>query len=145
MSKDESYSLHIFTSNCTTLSGSVEDWVRYKRLRNDLAKVMQTEKMLWQQGKLASCEDNLNTGKLWKNILGWLNWRSTCSPTKLLNNGDMVTSPKRIADVQNEYYIKKVMDIRRNMPRQKNDPLATLKRIMTGRASSFPNSAVSPK
>ena len=37
------------------------------------------------------------------------------------------------------------IDIRRNMPRQKNDPLSTLKRMMTGRTLSFSTSAVSPE
>ena len=50
-----------------------------------------------------------------------------------------------MADIQNEYYIHKVRDIRRNMPRQKNDPLSTLRRIMNGRTASFSVSAVSPE
>ena len=127
------------------LSGSVEDWSSYKRLRNDLTKVLHSEKMSWQQAKLQACEENLDSGKLWKNILGWLNWCSTCSPTKLLHNGEMETSPLRMADIQNEYYIHKVRDIRRNMPRQKNDPLITLRRIMNGRTASFSVSTVSPE
>ena len=49
-----------------------------------------------------------------------------------------------MADVQNEYYINKVRDIRRNMPRQKNDPLTTVRRMMTGRTATFSISAVSP-
>ena len=75
------------------LSGSEEDWSKYKRLRNDITKVLRTEKTSWQQSKLQSCEENFDTGKLWKNILGWLNWCSTSSPTMLLHNGDMETSP----------------------------------------------------
>ena len=74
-----------------------------------------------------------------------MNWSSTGSPTKLLNNGDMETFPHRLADIQNKYYINKVRDIRMNMPRQKKDPLATLKKMMTGRACSFSTSAVSPE
>ena len=50
-----------------------------------------------------------------------------------------------MADIQNEYYIHKVRDIRRNMPRQKNDPLSTLRRIMNGRTASFSVSTVSPE
>ena len=110
------------------LSGSPEDWAVYKRLRNELTKSLWKEKIAWQQGKLDSCEESKDTGKLWKNILGWLNWSSASSPTKLLVDGDMVTSPQKMAQVQNEYYINKVREIRRNMPRQKKDPLSTLRR-----------------
>ena len=49
-----------------------------------------------------------------------------------------------MADVQNEYYINKVRDIRRNMPRQKNDPITTVRRMMTGRTGSFSIYAVLP-
>ena len=49
-----------------------------------------------------------------------------------------------MADAQNEYYINKVKDIRRNMPRQRKDPLATVRKIMSGKNVSFTPSAVSP-
>ena len=87
------------------LSGSQEDWSTYKQLRNDLTKRMHKEKLSWQKGKLEACEESKDSGKIWKSILGWLNWSSTSSPTKLLIDGDMVTSPKQMAEVQNQYYI----------------------------------------
>ena len=83
------------------LSGSQDDWAVYKRLRNDLVKTLKKEKLSWQQGKLEACEESQDSGKLWKNILGWLNWCSTSSPTRLLVNGEMITSPKKLAEVQN--------------------------------------------
>ena len=114
-------------------------------MRNELTKSLWKEKIAWQQGKLDSCEESKDTGKLWKNILGWLNWSSASSPTKLLVDGDMVTSPQKMAQVQNEYYINKVREIRRNMPRQKKDPLSTLRQVMSGRNDlSFSLSSVSP-
>ena len=127
------------------LSGSEEDWATYKYLRNDLTKLLRKEKVSWQQEKVEACEHSQDSGKLWKNILGWLNWSSTSSPTKLLHNGDMVTSPQMMADVQNEYYIKKVRDIRRNMAKEKNDPLATVRKFMNGRDVNFSLSSVSPE
>ena len=93
---------------------------------------------------MEACEEHQNSGKLWKNILGWLNWSSTSSPTRLLDNGDMLTSPQKMADIQNEFYINKVKEIRRNMPRQKEDPLTTVKQMMAGRNANFSLSAISP-
>ena len=55
------------------LSGSQEDWAVYKRLRNGLTKVLHKEKLSWQKGKLDACEEAQDSGKLWKNVLGWLN------------------------------------------------------------------------
>ena len=69
-----------------------EDWDMFKRLRNDLASVKRREKLSWQQQKLEACEESGDHGKL----LGWLNWSSTSSPTKLSQDGVLETSPSRM-------------------------------------------------
>ena len=107
-----------------------EDWDNYKRLRNNLAVVKKKEKLAWQQHKLQTCEESGDHGKLWKNILGWLSWSSTSSPTQLYQDGVVVTSPAKMAELQNKYYIDKVRSIRQNMPAQKKDPLHLLKQKM---------------
>ena len=121
-----------------------EDWDKYRRLRNDLAAIKKKEKLEWQKAKLEACEDTGDHGKLWKNILGWLNWSSASSPTKLSHNGNLETSPSRMAELQNQYYINKVKSIRENMPPQQKDPLSTLRQRMQGQAKSFSPAPVSP-
>ena len=121
-----------------------ENWDRYKRLRNDLAVVKKREKLAWQQHKLEACEESGDSGKLWKNILGWLNWSSTSSPTQLSQNGVLETSPLKMAELQNQYYINKVKSIRQNMPAQKKDPLVTLRQRMQGRSQTFSSAPVTP-
>ena len=39
-------------------SKSVEDWARYKKMRNNITKILHKEKESWQQGKLKSCDEN---------------------------------------------------------------------------------------
>ena len=63
-----------------------------------------------------------DTGKLWKNILGWLNWASSSFSTKLLSQGNLETSPSRMADIQNKYYVEKVQPIRRSLQGHDQDP-----------------------
>ena len=121
-----------------------DDWDRYKRLRNDLSVVKKREKLAWKQDKLESCEETGDFGKLWKNILGWLNWSSANSPTKLSQNGVMETSPSRMAELQNEFYINKVKSIRQNMPAQKKDSLDTLRQMKQGQSQYFSPAPVSP-
>ena len=77
-------------------------------------------------------------------MLGWLNWSSTSSPTKLINEGRFVSSPGRIANIQNEYYINKVHTIRQELPQPRTDPLATLRERLHGNSSTFTFSAVTP-
>ena len=89
-------------------SGLTADWDRYKSLRNRVTYLLKNDKYHWQQSKLQSCEETRDMGKLWKNVLGWLNWSSTSSPTKLNHNGNLETSPQKMADIQNNFYIEKV-------------------------------------
>ena len=107
--------------------------------------MLRQDKFDWQQSKLKSCEETSDTGKLWKNILGWLNWSSTSSPTKLLSDGNLETSPRKIADIQNKYYIDKVQTIRRNLQGQNKDPLELLRQRLEGNQASFSSQAVTPE
>ena len=83
-------------------------------------------------------------GKLWKNVLGWLNWSSSSSPTKLLSQGNLETSPNKMADIQNSYYINKVKTIRRSMKDQVMDPLEVLKSRLEGNQAVFSSQPITP-
>ena len=118
-------------------SGMSEDWDRYKNLRNEVTAQLRKDKSDWQQSKLESCEETSDTGKLWKNILGWLNWSSSSSPTKLISQGNLETSPSRLADIQNKYYIEKVQKIRRDLQGQHQDPLQVLRNRLAKNEATF--------
>ena len=47
-------------------SGSQDDWSVYKRLRNDMTKVLHRERLSWEKAKLESCEEGQDSGKLRK-------------------------------------------------------------------------------
>ena len=125
-------------------SGLIEDWDSYRTLRNEVTTQLRKDKLDWQQGKLASCEETSDTGKLWKNILGWLNWSSTSSPTKLLSQGNLESSPSKMANIQNNYYIEKVKIIRRSLQGQDRDPLEVLKNILGGNQATFSTQTITP-
>ena len=125
-------------------SGLNEDWVEYKKLRNEVTSQLKKEKKSWQQGKLESCEETKDMGKLWKNILGWLNWSTSGSPSKLLSNGNLETSPSKMADIQNTYYIDKVKTIRSSMQDQDRDPLEVLKLRLMGNQARFTSQPITP-
>ena len=125
-------------------SGLADDWSRYKALRNEVTGLLRKDKIDWQQKNLQTCEESTDTGKLWKNILGWLNWSSTSSPTELLSNGNLETSPLKMAEIQNKYYIDKVHTIRYNLQGHNKDPLEVLKSKLEGNQATFCTQAVSP-
>ena len=84
--------------------------------------------------KLENC--NNDPGKLWKNILGWLNWCSSGAPSKLYHAGQIVTSPAKLAEIMNNYFVYKIASIQQGLPSQTVDPIKTLQKIMQGRNSS---------
>ena len=98
--------------------------------RSASKKSVKKEKELWQKGKMEICQ--ANSADCWKNILGWLGWASTGSPTKLYSGGRVETSPNKMANIMNEYYVKKVADIRASLPPPTEDPLARLRALMAG-------------
>ena len=86
---------------------------------------LRVEESNWQSSMLRTC-----TGKpseQWQLILGWLDWKSSGSPTQLYHNGKMLNKPSEIADCQNEFFVNKVKYIRENLPAQVSDPLAKLR------------------
>ena len=115
---------------------------KYKMLRNKVTKNIRKDKTKWQKQKLAKC--NNDPGKLWKNILGWLNWCSAGSPSKLYDSNQIVTSPPRLAEIMNNYFVSKVATIRQNLPSQTDDPLKTLKNIVERRTTSLTLTCVHP-
>ena len=70
-----------------------EDWKKYKDLRNTVNNTLKNEKDKWKREKLDNCDNN--SGKLWKNIIGWLNWSSSGSPSQLFHDGKLEIKPSK--------------------------------------------------
>ena len=79
-------------------------------------------------------EKERNTGKIWKYVTSYLNWNNQGGPPSQLidKKGRLVTSPKMIAKIQNDYYIEKVNTIREQLPKE-GDPLRILRSLMAER------------
>ena len=102
----------------------------FRSIRNTVTRSVKKEKELWQKGKMEIYQ--ANSADCWKNIMGWLGWASTGSPTKLYSGGRVETSPNKMANIMNEYYVKKVANIRASLPPPTEDPLARLRMLMAG-------------
>ena len=70
---------------------------------------------------------------------------NTSSPTNLLNQGNLETSPLKMAEIQNRYYIDKVHTIRSNLRGQNKDPLELLRKKLEGNQATFTTQAVTPE
>ena len=125
-----------------TSSKTKQDWATYRALRNTVTKRLKTEKNNWQKRKLEDCSND--SGKLWANVKGWLNWATSSAPSKLFHNGRMETSPINVATIMNNFYINKVQDIRANLPEANVDPLQELKKQMENSELKFQLKPVHP-
>ena len=65
--------------------------------------------------------------------------------TKLTDpaTSQLQTSPRRMAEIMNDFYVLKVQRIRKSLPRI-GDPLKLLRRLMAGRKSTFSLAPVHP-
>ena len=71
-------------------------------------------------------------------------WCSSGSPSKLYHDGQIVTSPAKLAEIMNNYFVDKIANIRHDLPNQTDDPFRTLQNIMKDRTSVFSLSCVHP-
>ena len=119
-----------------------ENYKKYKSLRNKVTNSLKNDKYHWQKRKLESCSND--PGQLWKNVLGWLNWCSSASPTKLYHAGQIITSPAKLAEIMNNFFVDKITMIRQDLPPATDDPLKTLQNMMKNRTEVFSLSCVHP-
>ena len=124
------------------VSGLNGDWENYRKIRNKVTRRVRQEKTEWQKKKLVKCEGD--SAKMWGNILGWLNWSSSSSPSKLYSGATIETSPGKLANIMNQYYIQKVSDIRAALPVSNTDPLSIVKKMMDGCPTQFELQPVHP-
>ena len=118
------------------------DWEEYKKQRNQVNSILKTEKKTWQEAKITSFGSD--SSSVWKNIKNWLGWSKGGPPSKLLDNGNIFTKPSDLARIMNSFFIKKVQNLRQNLPENPGNPLHLLQAIMQNRSCSFKLTPVHP-
>ena len=124
-------------------SKSNDDWRSFKNLRNVITSRVRAEKRAWEQNKLDGSHQD--PGATWSTVKSWLSWGSTGPPTKLFVNGEMVTSPSRLAGAMNDFFLTKVRQLREKIPTSNMDPLAKLRQSMQSRNCTFTLRPVRPE
>ena len=123
-------------------SKNTEDWKKFKCLRNKINNRLRFEEINWQKVKLDECGNS--SKKVWKNVKGILNWKTSGSPSQLFYKGSLIQKPQELATAQNEFFIDKIDQILANLPPPVSDPLYYLKNMMNGRQCSLTLKAVHP-
>ena len=123
-------------------SKSEDDWRQYKALRNRITTILCTEKKSWQARKIA--QFGSDSSSIWKNVKQWLGWSKGGPPTKLMQNGNLISKPKAIAEVMKEFFVNKVRLLRENLPPNPGNPLTLVNRLMEERTCTFRMKSVHP-
>ena len=119
-----------------------DDWREFKHLRNRATATLRSEKKDWERQKLDA--SNHNPATIWKNVKSWLSWGNSGPPSRLFTNGEMLTSPYRVAGAMNNFFISKVGLLRNSIPDTEEDPLQKLRDVMKNRKCVFALHSVTP-
>ena len=64
-----------------SVSKNRDDWVKFKKIRNQINNRLKIEESSWKINKLNEC--GKDTTKVWKNVKNMLNWKTNGSPSQL--------------------------------------------------------------
>jgi hypothetical protein len=113
-----------------------------KNIRNTATARLRSEKKDWERQKLDAA--NHNPATIWKNVKSWLSWGNSGPPSKLFTNGELLTSPSRVAGAMNNFFITKIRLLRISILPTDEDPLFKLREVMRNRQCSFSLRPVTP-
>ena len=120
----------------------LDDWRKYKSLRNQATSKMRQERMTWEKMKLDSSKNNPNS--LWQNCKMWLSWNKSGPPSQLFYQGRLINSPAGLAGSMNSFFINKVRNLRQGIPTTGLDPLQVLRETFKDRQCTFKFMAAHP-
>ena len=89
-------------------------WAEYKKYRNKVNNKKKNEETMYKSEKFEEIQDS--TEIVWKTAKSFMGWKSSGTPTQIKINNKLITSPKKIAQKMNEYFLEKVDKIRASMP-----------------------------
>ena len=93
----------------------VKAWGEYKRLRNRINNLKDSEEDRYKRGKIEENKDD--SAKVWKLAKAFMNWKATGCPSQLEENGQLITSAGKIANIMNSFFTDKIRSIREKMAR----------------------------
>ena len=73
-----------------------------------------------------------------------LKWGNNGPPTQICKNGEIISSPIKIADSMNNNFVNKIKKLKEKITKSPNDPCSKLKEKMKDRKFSFNFRAVRP-
>ena len=115
-------------------------WAEYKQLRNRINNTKHNDEVRYKAEKV---NENLESpSKVWATAKTFMGWESFGTPNQLEVSNTIVTKPRIIAELLNNFFINKVITIRNGL-RKLPAWLETCKKVMLGKRCSLDISHVS--
>ena len=113
-------------------TGMDNDWREYKQQRNKCSLLAKNDKKNYFTKKYENCEAEGNIGGMYSLTKKQLGWTSGNNPQTFLLDGNTTSSPKAMAEIQNNYFMDKVDKLVEVLPDSEDlpDPLHHLKSEM---------------
>ena len=111
-------------------TGDAAQWRDYKKLRNLCTKNLEKQKIEHFRKLYEDFEKDHDTRNIFKTTRSLLNWKSGGSPHSLLVEGKLLRRPVELAEVQINYFTKKVEKLTRGLRITNTNPLKWLQQAM---------------
>jgi hypothetical protein len=108
-----------------------EDWAEYRRRRNECTKDQRKEKDVHMKETFKASEEDCSGSKMWGLVKCHLGWTAGGPPTHLQEGASMITSPRKMCEIMNKYYVEKIRKIRQQFGEEDGDPLEVLRGAMS--------------
>ena len=109
-------------------------WSDFKKLRNQVNNKKKHEEKNFKSAKIT--EDLASPSKVWATAKAFMGWKSTGSPNQLEVNNTLETKASKIAQLMNNFFIEKVLSIRKGL-KKVSESLGECIKIMRGKKCSL--------
>ena len=113
----------------------MDDELEARKVRNTVTKQVRKAKQEYLKKNLENLEKN--SPDAWAAVGEHLGWRKPMAPTMLIQNGDVKSTGKEMADAMIKQYEKKEMEVIQSLGPARDDYLETGRRLTQGNKAVF--------
>ena len=107
-----------------------DNWRKYKILRNKCNLKSKIDKKEHFKNIYTKIEAENNSKGLYKTVKIQLGWKDNGPPQSLVHEGQKITAPQKMADVQSNFFTEKIEKLMSEIPRPTENPLKILEDAM---------------
>ena len=111
-------------------SNSPEDWQKYRKLRNKCTSEVSKDKNKFLEKQFENFESKNDLKSIYSQVKNNMGWKNSGPPTVFKTENGLERRPEYIANIQNNFYTKRIKDLYKKIPESQNDPLKILKNAL---------------